>query len=238
MITLNRSSLKCDPAEPRSKFQLSYRVDFSLRKQFQSLLEKSAFVSIDTEFSGVTATRDQIPTYKDSAEEYYRKKASAIKNFSVFQVGICLWIPDPKTSALIAYGPKTNFRHQKFGLLTVSVGISRYPFNFYVFPRPYLHNRASIPSDAQTSFIEPSHNPVFSVQTGSMQFLSHQGFDFNTLVSKGVTFMNGEKEKYFRDEYGFAKPPEGLRPKRPLKITSPEDKKFVEDLVYAVSSDF
>lgn len=71
--------------------------------QFKSLLEKSAFVSIDTEFSGLTVTPDQVPGYKDSVKEYYRKKASAITQFAVLQIGICLWVPDATSDSLVAY---------------------------------------------------------------------------------------------------------------------------------------
>ena len=64
------------------------------------------------------------------------------------------------------------------------------PFNFYIFPRPL--NRES-------------HDVRFLCQSGSIDFLAAQGFDFNKVFKEGISFLtplDEEKQKnIIRDKY-------------------------------------
>lgn len=71
-------------------------------------------------------------------------------------------------------------------LFTWKEDMNRYeamPFTFYIFPRPYK---------------KYGNDVKFSSQSSSIDFLAHQGFDFNKLFHKGISFMsrfNEEKAK-------------------------------------------
>ena len=54
------------------------------------------------------------------------------------------------------------------------------PFSFFIFPRPYKKFGNDI---------------VFTAQSSSINFLAENGFDFNKLFQKGVSFMNPREER-------------------------------------------
>ncbi|KAG5676598.1 hypothetical protein PVAND_006421 [Polypedilum vanderplanki] len=56
-------------------------------------IEEAHFISIDTEFTGLTSERNILPF--DTSEEYYEKLFRSTKGFIIVQLGISLFKKDP-----------------------------------------------------------------------------------------------------------------------------------------------
>lgn len=92
-----------------------------------------------------------------------------------------------------------------------------WPFTFYIFPRPYK---------------KYNNDVIFTGQSSSMNFLSCNGFDFNKLFHKGISFMNLQQEEKAR--YRIAKDFAGFEENTPSAkcesdLKPPGDDSFVTE---------
>ena len=78
--------------------------------QLEALLPTCAFYAIDEEMTGIMLSKETAPNMADVCEARYAKMKRVVREYSLMQVGICLFHEQPDGSLL-----------------------SR-PFNFYVFP--------------------------------------------------------------------------------------------------------
>lgn len=104
--------------------------------QLESLLPTCAFYAIDEEMTGIMLSKETAPTMGDVCEQRYAKMRRVVHEFTLMQVGICLFHEQPDGSFL-----------------------SR-PFNFYVFPG--ASSRRRIVMDASTAHFHRSNHMDFN----------------------------------------------------------------------------
>jgi poly(A)-specific ribonuclease len=173
---------------------------------FEEHLKKAVFVSIDTEFTGLTKPGAEDPTYKDMPYEYYRKKALSAREFIPVQIGVCVFVKpqDVSDQFRVPLAPQIQEAAERNLLVAL-------PFNFYVFPRQYTHNATKLPDEKSSGTWRRSsdpalrHDPSFLAQSGSIEFLAQHGYDFNKTFSQGISFLNADQEAHFK-KIGFGEP--------------------------------
>ena len=140
-ITVRCEGVKLPPIARASPIALS-RMDVTSENfseaaaQLEALLPTCAFYAIDEEMTGIMLSKETAPNMADVCEARYAKMKRVVREYSLMQVGICLFHEQPDGSLL-----------------------SR-PFNFYVFPG--ASSRRRIVMDASTAHFHRSNHMDFN----------------------------------------------------------------------------
>lgn len=98
-------------------------------------------------------------------------------------------------------------------------------YNFYIFPQKSSINKAM-------------GDRVFSIQTSSLQFLVSNGFDFNKLITDGISYLNMAEEELCKETIKMnnevKQTSDKSSPASSTSATTEEDKQFVTDVIDGV----
>ncbi|KAK3089306.1 hypothetical protein FSP39_002559 [Pinctada imbricata] len=176
----------------------------------ETTIEDACFLAIDGEFTGLEVGSGSVASF-DTPEDRYHKVRQASCDFLLVQFGLCAF----------KYNKETKQYEAR-------------PFNFYLFPRPYMRGAPDC---------------RFLCQSSSLDFLASQGFDFNKVFREGISYLRQTDESYIRETINikhqacnqFSSPaffsPDGNEPtgsKGPIVITD-EHKEFIEGILKSVS---
>jgi CAF1 family ribonuclease len=134
--------------------------------QVKAAIEDSAFVSFDTEFTGLNIKdAPSVGPYDTALEAYEKLRQSA--NFSVIQFGLCTFHEDPENGRLLPFNINLDSRLKDF-VFYAHCRITHQAFNFYTIP---THDN-------------------FLCQTDSIKFLVSHGMDLNKVFRDGKLKSN------------------------------------------------
>mmetsp|Transcript_4416 Transcript_4416/g.10478 ORF Transcript_4416/g.10478 Transcript_4416/m.10478 type:complete len:663 (-) Transcript_4416:125-2113(-) len=170
-------------------------------KVFLEHLPTSSFVGIDLEMTGIHLGDETMDNPQDTLEARYVKKREAASNYSVIQVGICLF-----------HQRKASETEPDNGNKDPSVESSQFevrPFNFFVFPRP-----VNEPPDCYIS-------PKVTLDTDAMHFVRCSGLDFGRWLGKGIPFLDRPSEELL--SAALAKRTEAPYAEQDLQGKAPEE---------------
>jgi DNA-directed RNA polymerase subunit F len=134
----------------------------TLRPVVEDLIANCSFMSIDTEFTGLTVSKETENSLFDSVDERYQKIRNNVRKFTILQCGLAVFVSD---------------KNRQANAYTVHC------FNFNVFMRG-------------NSAVEE----CFLVQPSAVEFLVQNAFNFQTVFSRGIPYLNHDQEAGFVEE--------------------------------------
>mmetsp|Transcript_44435 Transcript_44435/g.105272 ORF Transcript_44435/g.105272 Transcript_44435/m.105272 type:complete len:640 (+) Transcript_44435:150-2069(+) len=132
----------------------------------ENALEGAAFVAMDLEMTGIrldSATEDT----RDLPEDRYVQQREVAARHGVVQIGLCIFEEAPYANGGNSYYV--------------------YPFNFYLFPRPF--------NDPPDSYVDAK----ITLDADAVHFMRCNGMDFGRWMTKGIPYVNRPTEKLITD---------------------------------------